>query len=239
MTGGRPGAARPHGGAPAARPGRAAGPAARPARGAAPLGRGSAAAAAPDPTRRPRSAGRLGSARSTPPRNWPGLGLRRPRRAAREGLDSSARDHARELWQATPRLAAGGRAAALAFPPALLGLGVGAGCRPGPGQPPAPVRAAVAILAVGGHLRPRRRLASLPGGAARLVVVRAYTGTWSRAATLEPCFVAGTVGARRVPAPAPRNRCRRQPPDQEPQGAGRAGRVLRRRRGCWTRRSTG
>ena len=35
------------------------------------------------------------------------------------------------------------------------------------------------------------------------------------------------VRPRRVPAPAPRNRCRRQPPDQEPQGAGRAGGVLR------------
>ena len=100
------------------------------------------------------------------------------------------------------------------------------------------VHRAVDVLAGGGHPRPRRRLAALPRVAARLVLVRPAPAAGGRHP--DRAGVHRQPGrARRLPAAAPGDRRRRQPPDQEPQGAGRPGRVLRRRRRCWKPRSAG
>ena len=105
----------------------------------------------------------------------------RPATAAGAGglSDPGRRDWMPAHWaRPTGRTPTGRRPTrrAVAVPPALLGLGLGAGRRAGPGRRPGLVRGAVAVLAGGGHGRPGRRLAALPGRAARLVVVRAAPG---------------------------------------------------------------
>ena len=110
----------------------------------------------------------------------------------------------------------------------ITGTGLGAGRRAGPGRRPGLVRRALAILAGGDGGRPGGCVAPLPGGPARLVVLRSSPGPDSRQRD-RGLLRRQPVHPRRVPAPAPGNRCRRQPSDQEPQGAGRAGGVLRRR----------
>ena len=80
-------------------------------------------------------------------------------------------------------------------------------------------------------VRPGRgpSLAPVPGGPARLVALRAVPRP-GRGRHRSRARSARARRARRVPAPQPGDRRRRQPPHQEPEGAGRAGGVLRRRR---------
>ena len=80
-----------------------------------------------------------------------------------------------------------GGEAAVAVPPALLGLGPGG--QPGPGPRAGALRPAVAVMADVGHLWPPGRVASQPGGAARLVVVRA-THRADRGSDPQPSFAA-------------------------------------------------
>ena len=117
-----------------------------------------------------------------------------------------------------PRLAARRRTPAVALSPALLGLGLGPGRRPGPRGRPGRLRPAMALLAGGRHLRSPRRLASLSCGPARLVVVRPAPRPGGRQRPRAGLHRRAR-GPRRVPAPSPGVRRRRQPPDQGAQGA--------------------
>ncbi len=116
------------------------------------------------------------------------------------GQDPAPRDH--QGARRRSGLAACRCAAAVALPPALLGLGLGPGQRPRPGGRPGSVRAAVAILAGGGGASaaampgfptPRR---SAPGRGAGCTV------TWWLAATSSPASYGELAAAHRVPATA-------------------------------------
>ena len=120
------------------------------------------------------------------------------------------------------------RAAALALPPLLLGLGLGAGRERAAIAGPVAVRRAVVVLARRRPPRHRASLASLPGGVARMVVLRGLP----RAGRRESRYGAvprGSRRARRVPAPHPGDRRWRQSPHQEPEGPDRPRGLLHRR----------
>ena len=133
-----------------------------------------------------------------------------------------------------------GAPAAVAVPPALLGLGLGAGRATRTGPRPRPLFARLwHSWQAAPRVRPRRRVAALPRGAAGLVLVRAARGTSWPAAPSTPGSAARSPRHAGLPAAPPRVRCRREPPDQGPQGAGRAGGVPRRRAHCSPGRFSG
>src|SRR6266568_7832446 len=140
-----PGLARPYRDAPAAGPAGPPGAAARPAARPAPVPRGGTPAPGrPGSVGCRRLAGRVPAGGRADPRP-----LAVPARAA-------GRHDQPDRADPRAQLGASRRAAALAFSPALLGLGVGAGRGPGPVGRPVAVRRAVAVLAGVSRIRPRR-----------------------------------------------------------------------------------